>query len=125
HVLHIHIYDVDIIEREDLGKTGCGALWIDDGGGGPLRELLDKFTPGGSNMRMRQRLVENVAAAGIVEGLDAQGHGGSILHGLETRCARPVKPAAMRAQRRFGGPAVMENVRVRTTRRYSAPSGPR
>ena len=103
-VLDVDAGDIDIRQPEDLGEPFGGAERIDDRGRRPRRQRGDQRTSMLRRVRVGQRLIKRVAAANIVEGLDAQGHGGRILHRAAwAHSVASVSVASGRRQDRIGG----------------------
>ncbi len=100
-VLNIDSGQLDTGESEDLGEPFGGAERIDDCGRGMRGECADERASRPGGMRVRQRLIERVAAANVVEGLDAQSHARRILHRPEAgRRVASMCPAAEPARER-------------------------
>ncbi len=66
--------DLDTVERVNLGKAFRGALRVDDRRRARASKRGDESARRTGRVRMGQRLVQRVAAAQIVEGIDAQRH---------------------------------------------------
>ena len=73
-LLDIDPGNVERRQVEQLGKPFGGALRVDDRHLAIALEAVDQRAAGRRGERVRQRLVERVAAADIVERVDAQGH---------------------------------------------------
>ena len=73
-LLDIHAGDLDMIHIEDRGECLGAAARIVNRYRRLVRQQIEQGPRRSSDPRMGQRLVEGVSAAGIVEGLDAQGH---------------------------------------------------
>ena len=73
-VLHVDRVDFRPAKAEDFGEPGSRAVRIDNCNGAAIFQRRDQRAGRGRRMRVRQCLVQRVAAADIVEGLDAQSH---------------------------------------------------
>ena len=77
-ILDIDRVDLRPAEAEDLAEPGRRAVRIDNRDRAARFQRSDQRARRGRRMRVRQRLVQRVAAADIVEGLDAQSHSGTL-----------------------------------------------
>src|SRR5207302_584325 len=74
HVLDIDSGDVDAVQRENLGKAFGRAMRVDDRDRAATGEPFGDRAAACGRVRVGQRLVQRVAAADVVKGLDAQRH---------------------------------------------------
>ena len=79
-VLDIDPNNVERGEVEQFRKALGRALWIDDRDLAVMRQAIEQLPSGSGSRRVRERLVKRIAAANIVECVDAQTHR-LILHG--------------------------------------------
>ena len=77
-ILDIYRFDLHPAKAEDLAEPGSRAVRIDNRDRTALFQRSDQRARRGRRMRVRQRLVQRVAAANVVEGLDAQSHSGTL-----------------------------------------------
>ena len=105
-ILDIDIGDLDGRDAEDLGETFGGAERIDDCGRRARGERRNQRTARRGGMRVGQRLIKRVAAAEVVKGLDAQGHGRRILHrAMPAHRAASIRVVAGPGRRRLAAAA--------------------